>query len=236
MSSSRSNAGAHRRVFRIVGQDAQLDLRVVGRQQLPARRPGDERRANFAAFLRADRDVLQVRVAGAEPARRGHHLVERRVHAAGFRMNHRRQRVDVRVLELRVLAVLDDLGRQRVRLGQLLQHVGIGARPGLGFLDDRQAQLLKQHLRELLRRADVERMAGQLFDLLLQLGEPLAVACAQLGQPLRGSTRTPVNSMSASTSMSGTSSVSFSSPSCISASRAARIGCMRSGMSASSAA
>ena len=196
---------AHRRVFRIVGQDAQLDLRVVGRQQLPTGRPGDEGRANFAAFLGANRNVLQVRVAGAEPAGGGHDLIERRVHAARFRVNHRRQRVDVRVLELRVLAILDDLRRQRVRLGQLLQHVGIGARPGLGFLDDRQAELLEQHLRELLGRADVERMAGQLFDFLLQLRRAARRSARSARRAAAGSTRTPVNSMSASTSISGTS-------------------------------
>ena len=128
---------------------------------------GDERRADFAAFLGADRDVLQVRVAGAKPAGGGDDLVERAVDAARFGVDHRRQGIDVRVLELRVLAVLDDFLRQRVRIGQLFEHVGIRARPGFGFLDDRQAQLLEQHLRKLLGGGDVERMAGQFFDLLL---------------------------------------------------------------------
>ena len=76
--------GAHRCVLRVVGQDAQLDLRVVGGEQLPAGMAGDEGGANFAAFLGADRDVLQVRVAGAEPAGGGDDLVERAVNAAGF--------------------------------------------------------------------------------------------------------------------------------------------------------
>src|SRR2546430_7658349 len=54
-----------------VGQQTQLDLRIVGRQQKPPSRR-DERLANFAAVFGADRDVLPVRVAGAEPARGGH--------------------------------------------------------------------------------------------------------------------------------------------------------------------
>ena len=72
-------------------------------------------------------------------------------------------------LSLAILAVLDDLRRQRVRLGQLFEHVGVGAGAGLRFLDDRQPEFLEQHLRELLGRGDVERVAGQLFDFLLQL-------------------------------------------------------------------
>ena len=198
--------GAHGGVLRVVGEDAQLDLRVVGGEQLPAGLAGDEGRADFAAFLGADRDVLQVRVAGAEPAGGGDDLVERRVDAARFGVDHRRQRVDVRVLELRELAVLDDLRRQRMRCGQLFEHVGVGARAGLCFLDDRQAELLEQHLGELLRRADVERMAGEFFDFLFELREPLAVAGAQSARR-SGSMRMPMNSRSASTSISGTSTV-----------------------------
>ena len=67
-----------------VRQHAQLDLRVVGRDQHAARL-GDERPADLAAQLGAHGDVLQVRVAAAQPAGRGHGLVEARVHAAGRR-------------------------------------------------------------------------------------------------------------------------------------------------------
>ena len=92
-----------------------------------------------------------------------------RVNAARLGVDHRRQRVDVRAFELRVLAVLDDLCRQRVGLGQLFQDVGIGARAGFGFLDDRQAEFLEQDLGQLFGRADVERVAGELFDFLFQV-------------------------------------------------------------------
>jgi hypothetical protein len=49
-------------IARDVGQDAQLDLRVVGREQRHVRRPGDERAPNPPAQLRTDRNVLEVRI------------------------------------------------------------------------------------------------------------------------------------------------------------------------------
>ena len=64
-----------------VREDAQLDLRVVGRDE-PVPLLGDERGADLAAELGADRDRLQVRVRRREPARRGDRLVEVRVQAA----------------------------------------------------------------------------------------------------------------------------------------------------------
>src|SRR5690606_36121445 len=64
-----------------VGHDAQLDLRVVAGDHLPPRR-GDEGGADAAAVLGADRDVLQVRVVGAEPAGGGAGLVVAGVHPA----------------------------------------------------------------------------------------------------------------------------------------------------------
>ena len=51
-----------------VREDAQLDLRVVGREQLRALL-GDERRADLAPEVGADRDRLQVRARRREPAR-----------------------------------------------------------------------------------------------------------------------------------------------------------------------
>ena len=51
-----------------VGEDAQLDLRVVGGDQA-APVLGDEAAADLAAELRPDRDVLEVRVGARQPAR-----------------------------------------------------------------------------------------------------------------------------------------------------------------------
>ena len=63
-----------------VGDAAQLDLVVVGDEQLVAG-GGDERLAEGAADLAAHRDVVQVRRVGAQPAGAGHRLVERGVDA-----------------------------------------------------------------------------------------------------------------------------------------------------------
>ena len=65
-----------------LGEQPQLDLRIVGGDELVARRR-DEGAADLAAFLGADRDVLQVRLGGREPAgrRRGQRVA--RVHAVG---------------------------------------------------------------------------------------------------------------------------------------------------------
>ena len=69
-----------------VRHDPKLDLRVVGGEQLEARRR-DERLADAAAFGGADRNVLQVRVGRRQPARRGDGLVVRRVDALGARID-----------------------------------------------------------------------------------------------------------------------------------------------------
>ena len=72
---------------------------------------------------RADRDVLQVRVAAAQPAGRRDRLVEARVHAAGFGVDELRQRVDVGALQLHQPAPLENLPRQIVGQRQLLEHL-----------------------------------------------------------------------------------------------------------------
>ena len=51
-----------------VREHAQLDLRVVGRDQHVARR-GHERAPDLAPELGADRNVLQVRIGAAQDAR-----------------------------------------------------------------------------------------------------------------------------------------------------------------------
>ena len=69
-----------------MGQDAQLDLGVIGREKLPS--PArDKGFSDLASLLGADGDILQVRVAAAQPAGCGHGLVERGVDAPGLRVN-----------------------------------------------------------------------------------------------------------------------------------------------------
>ena len=110
-----------RLVARQVREHAQLDLRVVGRDQ-HVTRIGDEGAANLPADLGADRDVLQVRIAAAQASGRGHRLADLRVHAAGLRIHQRRQRVDVGALQLRQAAPVEDEAADVVLRRQLLEH------------------------------------------------------------------------------------------------------------------
>ncbi len=141
-----------RLVARQVRQHAQLDLRVVGRDEHVAGL-GDEGAADLAAERGADRDVLQVRIAAAQASGGGHRLVEHRVHAAGDRMDQRRQRVDVGALQLRQAAPVEDEARQVVGQRQFLEHFHGGRRRArrAGALQHRQLQLVEQDLAELLR-------------------------------------------------------------------------------------
>ncbi|KAG1323019.1 hypothetical protein G6F63_013160 [Rhizopus arrhizus] len=156
-------AGAHQaRVLGQVGHDPQLDLRIVGRQQLAALRR-HERAADAAAVLGADRDVLQVRVRRGEAAGGGTGLVVAGVHAAGVRVDHLRQLVGVGTAQLGQAAVLQDHPRQLVLLGNRLQRLFIGAGLALGGLHHRrQLQLIEQHRLQLLGRIQVEAAPGQL--------------------------------------------------------------------------
>ena len=86
--------GAHQqRIAAEVRQQAQLDLRVVGGEQLRAGR-GGECGANLAAQLGADGNVLQIGIDGGEPAGGRGRGLKRGVHAR-VGVGQQRQRVDV---------------------------------------------------------------------------------------------------------------------------------------------
>ena len=145
-----------------VGEHAQLDLRIVGRDAACARR-GDEGGADLAALLGADRDVLQVRLGRGQPARRRRGQRIGGVHAAGLRVDVARQRVRVGRLQLGELAPFEDPARQLVALlGEILEHAGrVDHCAGRGLLAAGQAHLAEQDVAELLRRAEVEALAGE---------------------------------------------------------------------------
>ena len=98
-----------------------------------------------------DRDVLHVGVRGRQAPGGGPGLVELGMDAAGPLVDQRRQRVDVGALQLREPAVGQDLARQLVLGGELLEHALVGRVTGLGLLDDGQLELLEQDHLELLR-------------------------------------------------------------------------------------
>ena len=155
--------------------------RVVDRDQHVAGL-GDEAGADLAAGLRADRDVLQVRVDRGQPPGRGGGLLEASCAGARRRVDRGRQRVEVGLGELRQLAAALDLRDDRVLVADRLQHARVGREAGLAAALARQAELVEQHLGELLRRADHELLAGELPDLALELGGVGADAQADLLQ------------------------------------------------------
>ena len=168
-----------------VGEQAELDLAVVGRDQLHALL-GDEGGADAAAFLGADRDVLQVRVGGREPAGGGRAERIGGVHPAGLRMDELRQEIGVGRFQLRQLAPVEDAGAELVAFGgEVLEHARAG-RPGAGARLGAagEAELAEQDVAELLGRADVELFAGMLVDLRLVPGELLGELARHARQDL----------------------------------------------------
>ena len=122
---------------------------------------------------RADRDVLQVRVAGREPSRHRDRLVIRGVHAAGLRVDLLGQLLGVGGAELRESPVFQDDARQLVFLREFLEHfLRRGGLARAGLLPDGKALFREQDFLQLLRRVEVERLAGGLVRLHLEFGEP----------------------------------------------------------------
>ena len=165
-----------------MGQHAQFDLRIIGGQQRQSGSPGKNAErisrpssVRIGMFCKFGSLELKRPVAATT-------WLNDRVHATGLRMNQLRQRIDVRSFELRVLPILNNLRRQRMRSGQFFQHLDIGAGAGFRFLHDRQLLFDEQNFLQLLGRSDVEFAPGQFENLALQSGHPLAVLLAEFGQ------------------------------------------------------
>ena len=145
-------------------EQAQLDLRVVRRQEELALSQRHEATADLTAEIGAHRDVLQVRIGGGKATGCGDRLVELGVHAA-VDGPHAGQGVDVGVLDLRELAVAQDEVGQGMDGRQLREHLGIGGVPSLVLLHRGQLQHLEEDVGQLLGRTQVERLAGQFVNL-----------------------------------------------------------------------
>ena len=134
------------RVARHVRQQAQLDLRIVGDDELPAF-ARDKRGADLPSELGADGDILQIRIGRREATGGGSGLIEARVEAAAVGADKLRKRVDISALQLGELAVFQNLADDLVVCRELVQNIGRGGN-GFAFAvaDGRgQLQLLKQH-------------------------------------------------------------------------------------------
>ena len=166
-----------------VGEDAQLDLGVVGAEQQPALL-GQEGLADAAGELRAHRDVLQVGVAAAQPARGGDRLVEVGVDPAGFRLHQGGQSLDIGAAQFAEDAVLQHHRHHRVVRLEFLQHGRIGAPAGLGLAGFAAVELegFEQQFAQLLGGGEVEVHPCTGAGLLLQAGEGGGQLAGEFGQ------------------------------------------------------
>ena len=163
------------------GEDAQLDLRVVGRDQPGHPRPRSRSGSRGPAPSGSGRSGGSGCV--REPAGRRRGLAERG-EAAGARLDQLGKRVEVGGLQLRQLAPVLDLLDDRMLAANRLEHAGVGREPRLAAALLRQAELVEEDLRQLLRRADGELLSRQFPDLALQfLDDPLRDPARDLGDP-----------------------------------------------------
>jgi len=127
-----------------VGQHPQFDLRVVRRDDAPARRR-DEGLPDALPFQGADRDVLQVGVAAGQPPGGRHRLVVGCVHPSRLAADQEGQRVDVGGLEFGHAAIGQDFGRQFVLFGQPGKDIDVGRVSVLRLSALRKPHLLEQN-------------------------------------------------------------------------------------------
>ena len=151
--------GEHGLVSAHRSHDAQLDLRVVGRDEhvvLVARHDGG---ANELAAVGADRNVLQIGIGGGETSRLGEGLREGRVDASVIRIDTLRQLVHVGRLQLRAGTVLENLPHDGMVVDDRLQGLLVGRElSALRLLRPRglEPELHIEEVRQLLGGVDVE--------------------------------------------------------------------------------
>src|SRR5204862_3482928 len=78
-------------VFSKMGEHPQLDLRIVGGYE-QVTRFGDKSSTDFTPELGFDGNVLEIRIAAAQPSGRRDRLIETRMDAAGCRIDEQRER------------------------------------------------------------------------------------------------------------------------------------------------
>ena len=164
--------------------DAQLDLRIIRREQPVLAVAGNEGLADLLPLLGADGDILQVRVLRIEPAGAGDDLVESRVDAAGLGPDGRREGVGVGGFELRGGAIFQRCwmiswsGANWARVCSSVAYWPV--RVFLGAAAD--LEDVEQDLAQLSGRIQVESRAGQASDGLFKRLISRASCARKFGQ------------------------------------------------------
>ena len=117
-----------------VGHDAQLNLRIVGRNDDTVRRTGHEGFADFAAAFGADGDVLQVRVRRGKPPRGRQGLVEGGVDLPVGRGDIGRERFNIGRKQFLGCPVFQDFANDGMLVGEGQQGGFIGCVLAAGAL------------------------------------------------------------------------------------------------------
>ena len=105
-----------------------------------------------------------------KPPRRRADQRKRCMHAPGFGVDLLRQRIGIGGFQFRHAAPFQNLGDDFMPcFRQRFQHIGRGRiSAGLALAAARQTHFAEQHIAQLLRRADIERMPGEFVNFLFQ--------------------------------------------------------------------
>ena len=167
------------------GDDAELDLGIVGGEDQMLVVGGDDGGAYLASAGGADRYVLQVGVGRREAAGGGDGLMIDGVQAAGGGVDELGEGEQVGVEQFRHGAVFEDEGDDGMARRELDEDILGGGELARGgerrLVGD--AELLVEHVGELLGRGDVEGGAGELVDLP---GDVVALGGELAGELLQG--------------------------------------------------
>ena len=121
-------------VFAEMGHDTEFYLRIVGREEQAAF-VRDKCLADFLAVLVADRDILQIRVTGAEASGRGDGLVERRVYPSCARVDQLGKCIDISSQQFLQSAMFQNLFYYGMFMPEAFEHFFRGdVLAGFGFL------------------------------------------------------------------------------------------------------
>ena len=166
-----------------MGEQAQFDLAVVGRDELVPRRR-DEGLADLPPRLVAHRNILQIGFGGGQPPGRRRRQRVGCMHAPRRRIDEAGQGVRVGRFQLGELAPVENArGEFIALLGEVFEHARRGrprARRGLARAG--KAHLAEQNVAELLWRAEVEAFAGELEDQRLEPRHVLREFARKAGQ------------------------------------------------------